>query len=206
MVAGRARRQEHDMAIDSCPGSAHAPESALAGCVEQLEGQRRALTTSRFPLPSQLVITCVEPAVDPIVTRLAPCFRVRKAGLALDAELRDAMALALSELGVRSVVVVGHTRCDHVAASAVPARAARHLGGSAQAGAYGWMSAAAARAGRRFADARLDLRGRLLTLRDDACLVGPDGRRATCFGVLYVAESGTTHVYAPDADCFALVG
>lgn len=179
-------------------------EGTQPSYVEQLRDQHLELTKRGFAIPRQLVITTADASVEHLVVQIAPSLRVRMDGLLLDSDAREMLELAVRDLGVRSITVLVDTQSRQVGEGGVAPepflpRANRELG------AYHRMQAAAGRAGRRFAEARAILRTFCLDLSRDPSLRAPDARKVTCCGVIYVAESGVTHLFAPEADHFAVL-
>ncbi len=151
------------------------------------------------------MITCVEPSIEHLVPRIAPSLRVRTRGLRVDRELREMLEVAVRELGVRSVAVLAHTQCRHLGDGgecAPEPSVPRELRGFS---AYDRLRAGAWRTARRFAEVRAGVRAFCLDLRLDPSLLAPDGRQIACFGVIYVVESGATHIFAPGADQFEVL-
>lgn len=165
-----------------------------------LSGQRRALGHDR---PVRLVVCCPERAVSPPPTWPAEGARdalfLQVPGCSVDGPgVREAIRLAVAELGVDEVLVVAHSHCTHL-----EGRSAVHPGDGPDmvpddAGCFiERTKARLARARRRLAAARSRVRDAVGSLAADPLL--PSIRFG---GIVHIVESGVVLVYRSDRDDF----
>jgi carbonic anhydrase len=93
-------------------------EGTLARITDHDDALRQDLSTGQSPIA--VVVSCSDSRVAPSVVfdqRLGDLFTIRVAGNVTPLEVVGSIEYAVSQLGTRLVVVVGHTGCGAVAAT-----------------------------------------------------------------------------------------
>jgi carbonic anhydrase len=181
-----------------------APVLLLPGgrLVSELDAQHTALGDQA---PERLFVTCDESRTGGPATweqRMPGSLFLRTPGAQIRGTgVREAILYAVEELGLRHVVVVGHSRCDHLDAGD-PALAPAFLSGSGAdepAPLMDRIYAGIERGERQLAAARADVREAVHTLDADPEI---GGIGVVVSGLVEIVETGVLLVYQPEEDRF----
>lgn len=164
------------------------------GAWDSIQRQWGAYAARGQAAPRRLLIATGATLDDPSARRLWPYMTLRlPLRLRTTAEEREAIRLAVEQLGVSSLVVMGSTRD----VERVPPDA-----GALERPPYERMRAAARRAHERFERVRAEVRDEVRAL----CGLPYASRRPLMtMGVVHAVESGTWLVFQPEADQFTIV-
>lgn len=181
-----------------------APVLLLQGgrLVHELDAQHTALGDQA---PERLFVTCDESRTGGPATweqRMPGSLFLRTPGAQIHGTgVREAILYAVEELGLRHVVVVGHSRCDHVDAGAPPAHSAARssTGGAEPLPLMDRIYAGIERGERQLAAARAEIRQAVRVLDADP-EIGGEG--VVVSGLVEIVETGVLMIYLPDEDRF----